>query len=278
MAKYKRLLVALAVLLVNGLPLGMAKLASAQAVVQSYASDTSLQQGMIIQLDTKDSKKVAPATQSDSDRIHGVVVAPNDAPLSLRSSANSQQYYVATDGPYQVLVSDQGGAIHKGDYVTLSALAGVGMKASSAQKIVLGKALNDFDGTSNAQSTTTVKEGDKNVIVHLGKVGIDISLSHNPLYQPPVKDAVQSFLQKMAQSVAHKQVSLTHIYVSIVVLLASLVLSGVLLYTGVRSSIMAMGRNPLARSRVLVALVQSILVGLVVFLAGMFAVYLLLKL
>lgn len=234
---------------------------------------------MIVQLDTRDTNKVLPSTQDAADRLHGVVVSPNDAPVSLQDNTTSQQYYVATDGTYQVLVSDQNGTIHKGDYITISSLAGVGMKATSTQSVVLGKALNDFDGSANVEGTNTLTlaNGQKTT-VHLGKVSVDVSIAHNPLYQPSTKDAVLQTLQRIAQSVAHKPVSLTHIYMSIAVLLASVGIAATMLVTGVRASLAAVGRNPLARSHIIRGLIQITFTSLIIFLVGVFGVYLLLKL
>jgi hypothetical protein len=277
MAKHKRLFIAIALFTIGILPFGLAGLAGAQAVVRSYTTDTPLEPGMIVQLDPKDSSKVLPATATAADKIHGVVVSPNDAPVSLQTSTNTRQAYVATTGEYQVLVSDQGGSIQRDDYITLSSLAGVGMKAGASQTVVLGKALNGFDGKTNVKGTTTLKENGRNVTVHLGYVGIDISLSHNPLYRNSTKSEIQDALQRIAQSVAHKPVSLAHIYMSIAILFASVVISGVLMYTGVRGSLLAMGRNPLARSHILRSMIQVILTSIVILVIGIFAVYLLLK-
>ena len=279
MAKHKRILAAIALLILVLLPFGIARFAGAQAVVQSYGSDSSLTPGMIVQLDAKDPSKVDRATQSTIDRVHGVVVAANATPVSLQTNTTTQQYYIATNGPYQVLVSDQAGPISKGDYITVSSLAGVGMKATSAQTVVLGKALNNFDGSTNVQGTSTLTlNGGKKTTVHLGQVGIDISLSHNPLYQQSTKSALLDAVQRFAQTVAHKPVSLTHIYMSIAVLLVSVVISATLLFSGVRASVTAMGRNPLARSHILRGMLQVIFTSLIIFLVGVFAVYLLLKL
>jgi len=271
--------IAIGLAVLGMLPFCLTSIASAQAVVQSYSSDTTLSPGMIVQLDTKDTSKVSPAAQNTADRIHGVVVSPNDAPVSLQNSSTSQQYYVATTGAYQVLVSNQDGAIHKGDYVTISSLAGVGMKATSTQTVVLGKATSDFDGSTNVQGTNTLTlaNGQKTT-VHLGKVSVDVSIAHNPLYQPSTKDAVLQTLQRIAQSVAHKPVSLTHIYMSIAILLASVGIASTMLVTGVRTSLASVGRNPLARSPIIRGLMQVTFTSLVIFLVGVFGVYLLLKL
>lgn len=259
--------------------LGAPAVAHAQAVVQSYGSDTTLEPGMIVQLDTKDSSKVLPATVSGIDHIHGVVVPPNDAPVSLQSDSTIQQYYVATSGTYDVLVSDQGGSIEKGDYVTVSSLAGVGMKAGSAQTVVLGKALDSFDGSSNVEGSAQLKlDNGKNTTVHLGKVSIDVSIAHNPLFTPSTSSNIVSQLQKFGDSVAHKPVSLARIYISLAVLLAAVGIASTMLITGVRTSLTAVGRNPLARSHIIRGLIQITFTSLIIFVVGVFGVYLLLKL
>ncbi len=252
---------------------------SAQAVVQGFGSDSTLEPGMIVQLDTADTSKVLPATQENVSRVHGIVVSPNDAPVSLEPSSNKQEYYVATSGIYDVLVSDQNGAIAKGDYVTVSSIAGVGMKASPNQTVVLGKALDDFDGSTNIEGTSslTLSNG-KKTTVHLGLVSVDMSISHNPLYQQSVASAIPAQLQKVGSSIAHKPVSLARIYISIAVLLAAVGISSTMLVTGVRTSLIAIGRNPLARAHIVRGLVQITFTSLIIFIVGVFGVYLLLKL
>lgn len=276
MFKQKRFLLAIAGILA---PVFVCAAAAAQAVTQSYLSDTQLEPGMIVQLDTKDPTKVLPATQSNIDRIHGVIVAQNDAPVSISNDQNVQQNYVATTGEYQVLVSDENGAIKKGDYISISALAGVGMKVDPSQTIVLGKALNDFDGQHNIHGTNqlTLGSGQK-INVHLGYVGIDISLSHNPLYKAPTKTAdVSKGLRNFAQSIAGKPVNLARVYISLAVLVISTVVAGSLLYAGVRNGLVALGRNPLAKHSITRSLLQVVLTSLIVLSLGIFAVYLLLK-
>ncbi len=277
MAKYKQFIITSVLALLGLLPLAVVGSASAQAVVRSFGTDSVLDPGVIVQLDPNDPSKVKPATQAAMDRIHGVVVSPNDAPVSLQTETNVQQAYIATTGEYQVLVSDQNGPILKDDYVTLSSIAGVGMKADYNQTVVLGKAINPFDGKSGVRVTTSLKENGKNVTVHLGYIAIDVSLSHNPLYRNSTKTELQDALQRIAQTVAHKPVTLVHIYMSIAVLFASVIISGILMYTGVRGGLLAMGRNPLAKTHIFKGMIQVILTSLIVLIVGIFAVYLILK-
>ena len=62
------------------------------------------------------------------------------------------------------------------------------------------------------------------------------------------------------------------------VLFAAAAVSGALIYSGVRSGMIAIGRNPLSKKSILRGIVQVIIVAITIFLIGIFGVYLLLKL
>jgi hypothetical protein len=52
----------------------------------------------------------------------------------------------------------------------------------------------------------------------------------------------------------------------------------VILYSGVRNTLISIGRNPLSKKTIYKGLIQIILMGLIIFITGLFGVYLLLKL
>lgn len=274
--KRLRFLVALvASLLVGGIALGHA---SAQAVVQAYQTDGTLQVGMIIRLAEGDASKVEAASQRDSDKMRGVVVAANDAPFSLSGTNDARQAFVATSGDYRVLVSDQNGPIKKDDYIIISSIDGVGMKADATTSYALGKARGGFNGKTNIQGQTTVKDaGGKARAVHFGYVQVGVDIGRNPLFQTE-KSNVPDFLQKLTDSVANKPVSAIRIYIGLGILLATVIIVFSLLYAGVRNSMVSIGRNPLAKKSILRNLFEVVLIGLIVLISGLFGVYLLLKL
>jgi hypothetical protein len=280
--KYMRVPIALAVVAVVAIvsvavpALGGA--VQAQSVTRSYIADSALQAGMIVRLAGDD--KVAPVSQDASDKIHGLVIRPNDAALSLSGQSEAgQQVYVATSGTYQALVSTQNGTIAKDDYIVVSAIEGIGMKADKTSGYVVGKVVSaGFDGSGGVLSQTTVKDGNGNErTVKIGSVAVDINVRRNPLYEQG-EAMVPGFLQKAADSVANKQVSPMRAYIGLAIVLVTGIAMCVVLYAGVRTSIISLGRNPLARKSIMRNLVQVILVGLIILAAGLFAVYLLLKL
>lgn len=251
--------------------------ARAQNVTQGYGSETALQKGMIVRLNPGDSTKVEALSQQDAEDMFGVIVASGEATVSLTNVGNDQQVYVATYGQYDVLVSTQNGPIKQGDYITISSLNGVGMKAEKTQQLVVGKATKGFDGKTNLVGTTTLKssKGDKEVT--LGHVPIEVSVAHNPLYEKEKEAGVPDFLSKAAELVTSRPVSAFRIYVSLAVIMLSFIIAGSILFAGVRSGMTAIGRNPLAKRSIVRNLIQVTLMSLIVFAIGLFAVYLVLR-
>ncbi len=248
--------------------------APAQAVIQGYNTDDTLQAGMIVTLSQTDSTKVQTATNETAEQMRGVVVDPNDATVTL--SAPNQKVFVASTGRFAVLVSNQNGAVHANDYISLSSLPGIGMRARTDQQVVLGRAVTTFDGSSGVVTTTTVKEGNNSKQVVLGKIAVDISIIRNPASGTGGAH-LPGFLQNASSSIAGKNVSPGKIYLAAALLLMSGIIAGSMLYAGVRSSIVAIGRNPLSRGSIVRSLVQVVVTSLIIFIGGLFGVYLLLK-
>ncbi len=251
---------------------------SAQAISQAYDTDGTIQKGMIVMLDNKNSKKIKPLTNSNDPAMHGVVVAANDTIMSIGGDGTTSQVYVANNGKYEVLVSNQNGPIKKGDIITISSLDGIGMKVDTNQSVVLGKALSGFDGKNNVSSKMSVKTNSGSRTVAIGKVLVDIGIAHNPIKVSVEGPPVPAFFKRAGEAITGKTVSTVRLYIAAVVLLLTMFVSGGLLYGGVRSSLVAIGRNPLAKKSVNRGLLQVILFGVIIFVIGLFSIYLILKL
>jgi len=251
--------------------------AMAQNVPQGYQSDQPLQKGMIVRLKPSDGSRIQAVTQQDEAQIFGVVVSASEAPVSLSNTAAAQEVFVANSGRYQVLVSTQNGVIKTGDYIAVSSLSGVGMKATTKQQFVLGKALNDFDGKSRSEGSSTLKTSTGDQQVSLGRVGIEVAVAHNPTYHKEDQPGVPHILSQLTQVVTNKTVSPFRIYASLVVIVVCVIIAGMVLFAGVRTGITAVGRNPLAKRSISRGLFQVTLMALIVFVIGVIAVYLLLR-
>lgn len=247
----------------------------AQTVSQGYNSDQVLQRGMIVQLKKDDGTKVEPTSVNTMDRMHGVVVNSNDAPVTL--SNDGSKVFVATTGHFDVLVSTQGGSINAGDYITISAIDGIGMKSSTEEPMVIGRALASFDGKAGAISTTEITDtaGAKRT-VNIGRVETDIGIARNPHLKAPEPN-LPEFLERASTAIAGKKVNPVRVYVSVVVFIICTIIAGILMYGGIRSGIISIGRNPLSRKSIIRSMVQVILTGFIIFISGIFGVYLLLK-
>ena len=247
-----------------------------QNFTQGYGSDQSIQTGMIVRLKKEDTTKVELVTTNSADQMHGVVVDSNDAPVTL--SAEGQKLFVANGGHYKVLVSTQNGSISPGDFLTISAIDGIGMKASTKEPVVIGRALKGFNGKDNIISTTEVKDTKgATVKVNLGYVETDISVGRNPLLKSKGPN-LPTFLKKAIEEVAGRQVSATRAYIAVFVFLLTALVAGALLYSGVRSGLVSLGRNPLSRKSIIRGMMQIVIIALIVLFSGVFGVYLILKL
>lgn len=250
-----------------------------QAVTQSFNADPSVQLGMIVKLKDKDPSTVEPLTESTLTKLLGVVVAPNDSTVTITpAKATKQQVFVASSGQYVALVSNQNGAIKAGDFITASAIAGIGMKADEGQSVILGKAAGAFTGTANVIGKVALKNSlGKTTETSLGRVMVVLDVSHNPL-ESKSTNYVPGFLARTAQSVTDKKVSAARIYLGLAVLALTTVITGNLVYSGVRSGMISVGRNPLSKKSIIKSLIQTVIAGLIIFIVGVLAVYLLLKL
>jgi hypothetical protein len=239
--------------------------AAADNIIQGYTSSQTLQPGLLVALDKTAPKAVKILPGGDSDQIYGVVVDPTDAPFTLNGL--DSKVFVATSGNFQVLVSTIGGTIKPGDFITASNLSGIAQKASSAQARILGQAVSGFDGSSNVITTT----GNAKV----GRIFVQLNPQNNPLANNAV--LVLSFLRKASNVVAGKSVPAIRIYAALGVFVFSAIVAILVLWSGVRGSLIALGRNPLSRKAIFSGMYKVVFTGIGIFILGLAGVYLLLK-
>lgn len=247
--------------------------------VQGYASDTPLDNGTIVQLTGKDANRVKIAKQAELQNMFGVVVDRNSLSVTLSSEALENEAFVASSGTYNVLVSTQGGPIASGDYVTLSSVNGVAMKAGTEEQTVFGRANGSFDGKGVALGTTVLKdtEGNTNQTVTLGSIPVTIDIKRNPNIKS-TESQLPDFLKRLGQEIAEKEVSPIRIYLSLGITAVTVIAAIVIIYSGIRNSIISIGRNPMSRKSIFRALLEIILTSILILIIGLFAVYLLLRL
>jgi hypothetical protein len=240
-------------------------IAKADNIIQGYASKESLEPGLLVALDKTAPKTVKVLGGSDSDHIFGVVVDPTDAPFTI--NANDSKVFIATSGSFQVLVTTGAGSIRPGDYVSSSNISGLAQKASSEQARILGQAVSGFDGTSNVITTNGKSQ--------IGRIYVQINPQNNPLANNAV--LVPSALKKASNAVAGKAVPAIRIYGALAVFLFAAIIAVLVLWSGVRGSLIALGRNPLSRKAIFSGMYKVVITGIGIFILGLAGVYLLLR-
>ena len=283
MKKYRRLLIlilTLTVLIVGSVTTKTYAAGNNSSIfIQSFNATPSVVTGMVVALNPKDTTTVLPLTSQTINNMLGVVVPLNDSTIVLTpQTATASQILVANSGHYELLVSNQNGSIEKGDYITMSSLPGIGMKADTSKPKIIGKATSNFGKGSDSLETVTLKNNNGSTTdVSVGLISADVYLGSNPFYQNNLS-SIPGFLSRVADTITNKPISPVRIYLSTFVLLMALLITGIILYSTVRNSIVAFGRNPLARKNIIIGMVQTTTIALIILIAGVFAVYLILNL
>jgi hypothetical protein len=247
---------------------GLVAPALADTVVQSFNSVGTIEPDWVVAIKpgSTDTVELAPANQSSA--IYGVAIDPSEAPITLQRS-DKQQVFVASSGDYPVLVSTQNGAIKSGDYLSISSTNGIAVKATNQQPAVLGRALGSFDGISGVLASGPGGSA-------VGLINATIAPGPDPLYKSDI--AIPSPLKSIGDSLAGKNVSSLRIYTALAIFLVSVVIAFNISVVGIRSAMIAIGRNPLSRHSILNSLFQVVVVTVMILFLGTFSVYLLLKL
>src|SRR5579884_2068637 len=237
----------------------------ADNVVEGFTSTQKLQPGLIVALDNPKDRTVKAASASNTNGIYGVVVDPSDAPITL--VGENSKVFVATTGTYQVLVSVENGPIKTGDYISMSSVDGIGAKAMISQTVILGRAANGFNGTSNVVTSNNNKA--------IGRIYVNLGVQKNPLSS--TDPTLPSFLRKVANGLANKSVPVIRVYTALLIFLISILAALTILWSGVRGGLISLGRNPLSRKAIFSGMYKTVFTGIGVFIIGLAGVYLLLK-
>lgn len=247
--------------------------AAAPSISQGYSTSEDLPRGTLVSVKT-DSSQVEKAKPDTSKQLVGIV--GKDTLVEL-SDGKGEQVQVVSTGVAEVLVSNVNGDVEVGDKITVSPIAGVGMKAESSGYIV-GTAQSDFGDASDVKEVElTTKTGDKQK-VKVGIMSVQIGVGYYE-HTEENKSFLPAFILEIAKSVSGRSdVSPIRVLVSLIVLIVGVLVIAVLVYTSVGSSIISIGRNPLAAGAVHKSLLEVILLAVGVLLFVLVGIYLVLVL
>lgn len=247
-------------LFVFAILLAIPAIAKADTLIsQSYLSKSPLVPGTIVGLVKNSTDTVEETSTSTSAYILGVVIDNAGSQLSI-SSEKSNEVHVATSGVEPVLVSDINGSLGVGDPITSSPIKGVGMKATDNVKIV-GVAQEAFPNGSASKQTYKDNKGQQQT-VKLGQISALVNVSY--YYKQPDKTVIPSAIQNIANALAGKKVDALPIIISIGIFVMAMIVVVSIVFSLIRSSIISVGRNPMAQSAVYRNVIQlSLLIILI---------------
>ncbi len=251
---------------------------AAQALVaQGYGTDGLIQNGMIVRLDPTNSSKVMTMDLSHMSKMLGVIVSGNESALTIGQSTSGQEVYVSNTGQHDVLVSSQNGSISIGDYITISSLAGIGMKADPNEAEVLGQAAGNFNANSNSLSNVQLNIGSgQKQTVSIGLIPVTINIEKNPLFNQG-SHGIPSILSNITKYATNKSVSATRVYLGMLCVLAGMVVTITLIYSAIKSSFISIGRNPLAKKAIMLNLIRVLIISILIFGISLGAAYLIIS-
>jgi hypothetical protein len=246
-------------------------------ISQGFLTKDKLSLGSIVSLQNNSSDQVGAANINNIDSILGVVINDGSSLLTLSSDPTTQkdqvvQVQVATSGIEQILVSDINGNVSQGDQITASPISGVGMKATSSVKVI-GIAQGSLSGNGSKQ-TYTDKQGAKHSVM-VGQVPVLVNVAY--YYKQPDKTIIPPVIQNLANALAGKTVKPIPILICLAIFIVALITVVSIVFSMIRSSIVSIGRNPMAQSAVYRNLIQISALVLVILGVTVISIYLILS-
>lgn len=248
-----------------------ASVSAVSTISQGFTATDPVRIGSIVSLVNNSPDKVVATNTSNVTNMLGVVIDSNDTLITLDSSQSSQ-VQVATSGIVEALVSNINGTINQNDEITGSPINGVGMKATDNSRVVgvAQEALNSTNGTSQTYKDS---HGQTHTIL-MGEIPIQVNVAY--FFKQPDKTIIPSAIQNIANALAGKTVSPLPILVSIAIFIITLIVVVSIIYSMIRSSIISVGRNPMAQSAIYRDIVQMSVLVIGILTVGVVSIYLVL--
>lgn len=246
-------------------------LAATAIVSQGFTTTASMSVGMVVSRDPTKSQAVVLSDSKNRDDLVGVVINPNDSLVAYNGASSKIQ--VATSGIVLVNSSTINGEIKRGDYLTASPIAGVAMKATESGKVV-GVAQADLLNNSTGVEKKAIKDKfGRGSEVAIGQVAAVVELSD---WTSPSTSSGNAFLdtvQSLAQAVTGRDVAPVRAIIGATLILIAMLISAIILYSSISSSIRSIGRNPLSHSMIKRSLLLVVIVVLLIMIAAFTIAY-----
>lgn len=223
------------------------ELTGGQIATNVEVSDSDASAGDILSITSDDT--LVRSSSSYDQNLFGVVVKD---PAIVLNKATDKTVSVLSQGEAQVKVTNKGGDIAVGDFITSSDEAGVGQKATS-EGVVLGKALGSYSDSS------------------VGTVQVLINIQHQSQISGGslgnLWDKVVSLTSSSLEEKENFQLLLRYLF-ALILGGASFILGFVFAAKAIRTGLVAVGRNPLARGVIQANMVFNLMTVLALAVAG----------
>lgn len=239
----------------------------------SYAVERPTSDGKMLATGTvviaDGAETVRPARQQEGRYVFGAVAALTDESLSPGTVG------IVSSGVTSVLVSDIGGVIKSGDRIAISSIEGVGMKATTSGWMI-GIAQRDFATIPReaVKEQVVTGEGEK-ITVSIKELPVLLSVSY---YNPDTNgNGIAGSVQNTLEAVAGHPVPVDRALLALLIFGIAMILLVTLIYSAVKTSIVSIGRNPLAHVKIIASLTKVLAtsVGVVIITLGI--IYLILQ-
>ena len=261
------------IFLSHGVVLG----ASSANISRSYKAASSIPNGSIVSLDPSQTGLVELANIDNGSRIVGVALPSNDSLLAVNPTNGTIQ--VAVSGTVNTLVSTVNGDIKAGDQVAVSPFGGIGMDATPGLHVI-GIAQTSFNDNTTGATVEAVKDKSGNAQqVHVGFTKISIAIGTAGTAGNGGLGGISqlNFLQQIIKSLTGRTISTVRILLSIFIAIITLISLTTIIHAAVYSTIISIGRNPLARGAVYRALISVMLMTILTVSTACVAVFYLLN-
>ena len=238
---------------------------SASTVGEEFSTATDLQNGLLVSINPESPDSIELASLGTGKYSLGII---NDTQSNVITFAkDNATVSVALSGEVLVYVSNANGEIKVGDFIGVSWLEGVGMKALTNQdQKLLGVALEDYDGSEASEyGNIETANGNKDVSVDVIKVRLfDKEGSVDAINSTNQTTSLENF----ANSIAGKSVNPIRILAGALIFIMGIALAGFFAYSSIKGSFISVGRNPMASDSIYRSLTQVSMISVAALVIG----------
>lgn len=213
---------------------------------------------------------ISRATFEYDNRMFGIY---QDNPLIVFRNVDGTGVAVVRTGTAIVNVSTYNGEIKKGDFITSSPVSGKGQKATQSG-YVIGMALEDFSGNESDRTNIQGKE------VSMGQIPVALRIEYAEIDRARNTNRLLEYLDAAFFSTVqdpNQLIKIIRYAGAVLVLIATAVFSYLVFAKTISNGVQAIGRNPLAKSSIQIAIILNIIFSSIVIILGIIASFVLLR-